>query len=299
MGKTTDTQQHNCDIRVGEQTDHTRANHQHCTQRYDHLTGNDQVHTKPTLEQRRQVTTEDTTEVSKQHRHPGEHRDLFQVKAVNFKHEQRDPRVKSTPGRFCQETRQRDTPELTVTQDLTNGHFLRRAHLVLGFLTINNVVAFFIGQMLLVARMFIENQPCHCPDKAQCTGDDKCHLPAVHHDCPYHQRRRNHRTNRRTYVKIAYCDGTLFRREPFGAGFQTRRDHRCFRGTDRTTSNSQATPATCQRGCTTEHGPQHSKHCITDFRTQHIQYITCYRLHDRISSRIGCDDIGILLGGDV
>ena len=35
------------------------------------------------------------------------------------------------------------------------------------------------------------------------------------------------------------------------------------------------------------------------FRTQHIQDITRYRLHDRISSRIRCDDIGILLGGDV
>ena len=49
-----------------------------------------------------------------------------------------------------------DTPELTVTQDLTNGHFLRCVNLVLGFLTINNVVAFFIGQMFLVARMLVE-----------------------------------------------------------------------------------------------------------------------------------------------
>ena len=206
MSKTTDTQQHNRDIRVGEQTDHTRANHQHSTQRYDHLTGNDQVHTKPTLEQRRQVTTEDTTEVSKQHRHPGKHRDLFQVKAVNFEHEQRDPGVERTPGRFRQEAWQGDTPELTGTQDLPDGHFLAVVGLMMRFLTIDNVVTFFGRQLFLIARVFIEDQPRHGPGKTQHTGDDERHLPAVHHNRPHHQWRSDHRPDGGTHVEVTDSD---------------------------------------------------------------------------------------------
>ena len=167
MSKATDAQQGNGDVRAGEQADHPRANHQQRAHGHHHLTGNDQVHAKPALEQRWQVAAHDTAQVSEQHWHPGEHRDLFQVKAVDFKHEQGDPRVKGTPGRFSQEARQGDTPELTGAQDLPDGHFFAVVGLMLRFLTANDVFTFFFRQFFLIARVFIENQPRHRPGKAQ------------------------------------------------------------------------------------------------------------------------------------
>ncbi len=79
------------------------------------------------------------------------------------------------------------------------------------------------------------------PDKAQCTGDDKCHLPAVHYDA--------HTTSGGAIIApieeptLKY----LLRWNALSPGtirswLSDPRDHRCFRGTDRTTSNSQATP---------------------------------------------------------
>ncbi|MNS76472.1 hypothetical protein D3C72_1100210 [compost metagenome] len=173
MSKTTDTQQADSHVRAGEQADHPRANHQQRAHSHDHFTRDNQVHAKPALEQRWQVSADDTTQVSKQHWHPGKHRDFFQVKAVDFKHEQRDPGVERTPGRFCQEARQGDTPELTGAEDLPDGHFFAVVGLVMGFLTTNNVFAFFVRQFFLIARMFVEDQPRHRPGKAQCARDDE------------------------------------------------------------------------------------------------------------------------------
>ncbi len=235
MSKAADTQQANRHIRAGEQADHARANHQNRTHGHYHFTGDDQVHAKPALEQRRQVTPNDTAEVCEQHRHPGEHGDLFQVKAVDFKHEQRDPGVEGTPGWLCQETWQRDAPELAGTQNLPDGHLLTVVGLVLCFLTANDVFTFFFRQLLLIARVFVENQPGHRPGEAQHAGDNEGQLPAVHDDCPYHQRRCNHRPDRGADVEVAYGDRTLFCREPLGGGFQACRDHRSFSGTYCTT----------------------------------------------------------------
>ena len=144
MSEPADAQQGNRHVRAGEQADHPRANHQQGAHGDHHFTRHDQVDAKPALEQRRQVTAHDAAEVGEQHRHPGEHRDLFQVKAVNLKHEQRDPGVKGPPGRLGEEARQGDTPELTVAQDLPRRHFFCVIGLMLRLLTANDVVAFFV-----------------------------------------------------------------------------------------------------------------------------------------------------------
>ncbi|MPN33930.1 hypothetical protein SDC9_181422 [bioreactor metagenome] len=126
---------------------------------------------------------------------------------------------------------------------------------MLRFLAINNVVALFVRQFFLVTRMLIEDKPGHGPDEAQGTRDNERHLPAVHHDRPDNQRRGNHRTDRGADVKVADRNGAFFRREPFGTGFQPRRDHRGFCRTDRAARQRQAPPASCQCGCATENGP--------------------------------------------
>ena len=299
MSKAPDTQQGDSHVRAGEQADHTRADHQQGAHGDHHLTGHNQVHAKPALEQRWQVAADDTAQVCKQHWHPGEHRDLFQVKAVNFKHEQRDPGVKCPPGRFCQEAWQSDTPELTGAQDLPDGHLFAVVGLMLGFLTINNVVTFFVRQLFLVARVFIEDQPRHGPGKAQHTGDDERHLPAVHHNRPHHQWRSNHRPDGGAHVEVTDSDRTLFCREPFRAGFQTRGDHRCFGSTYRTTRQRQSAPTAGQRGRPTEDGPGYSEEGITNFCTQNIKNITCYRLHYGVSGRVSRNDVRVLLRGDM
>lgn len=165
VGKIIDIQQYNCDIWVGEQIDYIWVNYQYSIQCYDYFMGNDQVYIKLTLEQRWQVIIEDIIEVSKQYWYLGEYCDFFQVKVVNFKYEQWDLCVKSILGWFCQEMWQCDILELMVMQDLINGYFFCCVYLVLGFLIINNIVVFFIGQMFLVVWMFIENQLCYCLDK--------------------------------------------------------------------------------------------------------------------------------------
>ncbi len=139
-GQTTDTQQHNCDIRVGEQADHpgpiistapsvttilreTISSHQ--TNAGTAAAGNHRGYNR----------------VSKQHRHPGEHRDLFQVKAVTLNmnsgiHALKVPQAGSARNAAARYPR---TDGYAGSDQRT---FLRRAHLVLGFLTINNIVAF-------------------------------------------------------------------------------------------------------------------------------------------------------------
>ena len=145
MSKATEAQQGDSNIRTGEQADHPRANHQQCAHGDNHFTRNNQVNAEPTLEQRRQITTQYAAYVSKQHWHPCKHSDFFQVKAIHFEHEQWDPGVESTPGWFCQETRQCDTPEATGLNNLPRRHFLTVVGLVLCFLTTNDVIAFFVS----------------------------------------------------------------------------------------------------------------------------------------------------------
>ncbi len=138
------TQQHNRDIRVGEQTDHTRAI----------------ISTAPSVttilrETIRFTPTNAGTVVAgnhrgynrgqQKHRHPGKHRDLFQVKAVNFKmnsgiHALKVPHAGSARKRGARYPR---TDGYAGSDQRT---FSSRVNLVLGFLTINNVVAFFIGR---------------------------------------------------------------------------------------------------------------------------------------------------------
>ncbi len=147
--------------------------------------------------------------------------------------------------------------------------------------------------------MFVEDQPGHCPGEAQHAGDDERHLPAVHHDCPHYQRRCNHRTNRRTDVKVTHSDGTFFRREPLGRRFQACRDHCRFRRAYCATGQRQTAPAACQRSRAAEYRPQNGKHRIADFGAQYVKDVASNRLHECVSRRIGRDNIGILLSGDV
>ena len=88
---------------------------------------------------------------------------------------------------------------------------------------------------------------------------------AVHHDGPNHQRWGNHGADRGADVEVANGDRTLFCREPFGAGFQARRDHCRFGGTHRAARQCQTAPASRQRRRAAEHRPCDSKEGIADF----------------------------------
>ena len=170
---------------------------------------------------------------------------------------------------------------------------------MLRFLTTNDVLAFFFGEFFLIARVLIENQPRDCPGEAQHAGNDESHLPAVHHDSPHHQRRRNHRPDGRTHVEVADSNRALFCREPLGTGLQSRRDHRGFCRTDRTARQRQAAPAARQRGGSAEHRPGDGEEGIADFGTEDIQHVACNRLHDGVRRGIGSNDVGVLLRGDM
>ena len=299
MGEAPDAQQRDSRVRAGEQADHAGADHQHRPHRHHQLARDDQVDLEILLEQRRQITADDAAEIGEQHRHPGEHGDLFQIKTVGLEHEQRDPGVEGAPRRFREKARQRDAPELAVAHDLPGGHLFGVRGLVLRFLAFEDVTAFFLAQFLLIFRVFVEQQPADGPDQAQHAGDDERHLPAVRDDGPYHQRRGDHAADRRAHVEIADGDRTLFGREPFAAGLQPGGDHCRFRHADRAARQRQPAPTVGQCGAHAEQRPQNGEHGVADLGAQHVQHVARHRLHHGVARGVGGDDIGILLGGDV
>ncbi len=251
------------------------------------------------MKQRRQITAEDAAEIGEQHRHPGEKRNLFQVEAIHLEHKQRDPGVKGAPGGFRQEARQGDTPELAVAQNLTRRHFFSVAGLMLRFLAGNNVLTLFVAEFGLLFGMLIEDQPAERPNQAQHASDDKCHLPAVRHNRPHHQRRRQHSADRGADVEVAHGDGALFSREPLAARFQARRDHRRFRRADCAARQRKTAPAACHRRRGAENRPEYGKHGIADFGAEQIEHVARDRLHNGIAGGVGRHDVGVLLGGDM
>ena len=161
-----------------------------------------------------------------------------------------------------------------------------------------DVVALARRQRRCFAGRLVEQQPQRDPGQAEHAGEHERELPAVRQNRPRHERRRQHRAQRRAHVEEAAGQPALGRGKPFRRRLHAGRIRRPFRETEQRAQPEQRLPAAGQAVRHADERPRDREDREPELQPDGVHDVAADRLqHDRELE--GAEDPRVLLRADV